>query len=59
MIIGLGSVGTYLLDFLVSKNDSAIKLVVVGRNQEKMQSDGFEEEYVKLMGSEVRKYGNN
>ncbi|MCQ2970034.1 MAG: saccharopine dehydrogenase NADP-binding domain-containing protein [archaeon] len=39
MIIGLGSVGTYLLDFLVSKNDAAIKLVVVGRNQEKMQSD--------------------
>ncbi len=39
MIIGLGSVGTYLLDFLASKNDSAIKLVVVGRNQEKMQSD--------------------
>ena len=39
MIIGLGSVGTYLLDFLVSKNDSAIKFVVVGRNAEKMQSD--------------------
>ncbi len=39
MIIGLGSVGTYLLDFLVSKNDPAIKLVVVGRNEEKMQSD--------------------
>ena len=39
MIIGLGSVGTYLLDFLVSKNDPAIKLVVVGRNGEKMQSD--------------------
>lgn len=39
MIIGLGSVGTYLLDFLVSKNDPAIKLVVVGRNREKMQSD--------------------
>lgn len=39
MIIGLGSVGTYLLDFLVSKNDPAIKLVVVGRNYEKMQSD--------------------
>lgn len=39
MIIGLGSVGTYLLDFLVSKNDPAIKLVVVGRNAEKMQSD--------------------
>ena len=39
MIIGLGSVGTYLLDFLVSKNDPAIKIVVVGRNEEKMQSD--------------------
>ena len=39
MIIGLGSVGTYLLDFLVSKNDPAIKFVVVGRNEEKMQSD--------------------
>ena len=39
MIIGLGSVGTYLLDFLVSKNDPAIKLVVIGRNAEKMQSD--------------------
>ena len=39
MIIGLGSVGTYLLDFLVSKNDPALKVVVVGRNQEKMQSD--------------------
>ncbi len=39
MIIGLGSVGTYLLDFLVSKNDPAIKLVVVGRNRDKMQSD--------------------
>ena len=37
MIIGLGSVGTYLLDFLVSKNDPSIKLVVVGRNAEKMQ----------------------
>ena len=32
MIIGLGSVGTYLLDFLVSKNDPSIKLVVAGRN---------------------------
>ena len=39
MIIGLGSVGTYLLDFLVSKNDPAIRLVVVGRNREKMESD--------------------
>ena len=30
MIIGLGSVGTYLLDYLVSLNDPAIKIVVVG-----------------------------
>ena len=39
MIIGLGSVGTYLLDYLVSMNDSAVKIVVVGRNDDKMQSD--------------------
>ena len=39
MIIGLGSVGTFLLDFLVSKNDPAMKFVVVGRNEEKIQSD--------------------
>ena len=39
MIIGLGSVGTYLLDFLVSKNDPSIKIIVVGRNYEKMESD--------------------
>lgn len=39
MIIGLGSVGTYLLDFLISKNDPSIKIVVVGRNYEKMESD--------------------
>ncbi|WP_462316300.1 Rossmann-fold NAD(P)-binding domain-containing protein [Methanobrevibacter sp.] len=39
MIIGLGSVGTYLLDYLVSMNNPAINIVVMGRNQEKMQSD--------------------
>ncbi|WP_298500629.1 saccharopine dehydrogenase NADP-binding domain-containing protein [uncultured Methanobrevibacter sp.] len=39
MIIGLGSVGTYLLDYLVSMNDPAVKIVVVGRNADKMQSD--------------------
>lgn len=37
MIIGLGSVGTYLLDYLVSRNDKAIKVVVVGRNFAKME----------------------
>lgn len=39
MIIGLGSVGTYLLDYLVSMNDPAVKIIVVGRNTDKMQSD--------------------
>ena len=38
MIIGLGSVGTYLLDYLVSKNDPAISVVVVGRSADKMQT---------------------
>ncbi len=39
MIIGLGSVGTYLLDYLVSRNDESIKVVVVGRNYEKMEKN--------------------
>ncbi len=38
-IFGLGSVGCYLLDYLVSLADSQLKLVVVGRNAEKMQQD--------------------
>lgn len=38
MIIGLGSVGGYLLDYLISKNDPAIHVIVVGRNEEKMQT---------------------
>ena len=37
MIIGLGSVGTYLLDFLVSEADEAMRIVVVGRSREKME----------------------
>lgn len=37
MIIGLGSVGSYLLDYLVSRNDPAISIVVVGRDVDKMQ----------------------
>lgn len=36
MIVGLGSVGTYLLDYLVSENDTAIHIVVVGRDYAKM-----------------------
>lgn len=39
MIIGLGSVGCYLLDYLVSLADPQLRIVVVGRNAEKMQMD--------------------
>jgi len=39
MIIGLGSVGNYLLDYLVSQADEKIDICVVGRNEEKMESD--------------------
>ncbi len=39
MIIGLGSVGLYLLDYLVSTADPRMEIIVVGRNQDKMQSD--------------------
>ena len=38
-ILGLGSVGCYLLDYLVSLEDPQLRLVVVGRNAEKMQQD--------------------
>ncbi len=38
MIIGLGSVGAYLLDYLISRNDPAIQVVVAGRDAEKMQT---------------------
>jgi len=39
MIIGLGSVGNYLLDYLMSAADEGIEICVTGRNEEKMQSD--------------------
>lgn len=39
MIIGLGSVGNYLLDYLMSLKDENIEIAVVGRNKEKMTSD--------------------
>ena len=38
MIVGLGSVGAYLMDYLISKNDPAINIVVVGRDENKMLS---------------------
>ena len=37
MIIGLGSVGCYLLDYLMSTNDEKIEIVVAGRSYEKME----------------------
>ena len=39
MIIGLGSVGTYLLDYLVSRNDESLHVVVVGRSHDKMEKN--------------------
>ena len=38
MIIGLGSVGTYLLNYLISRDDPAVKVVVAGRDYAKMES---------------------
>ena len=39
MIIGLGSVGGYLLDYLLSTQDENLEIYVVGRDKAKMQSD--------------------
>lgn len=39
MIIGLGSVGNYLLDYLMSMGDEGMEICVAGRNAQKMQSD--------------------
>ena len=39
MIIGLGSVGNYLLDYLMSIGDENLEIGVVGRNADKMQMD--------------------
>ena len=39
MIIGLGSVGNYLLDYLMSTKDECIEIIVVGRNHDKMEMD--------------------
>lgn len=36
MIIGLGSVGAYLLDYIISRNDPSVSVAVVGRDEEKM-----------------------
>lgn len=39
MIIGLGSVGNYLLDYLMSAGDENMEIYVAGRNEEKMRMD--------------------
>ena len=39
MIIGLGSVGNYLFDYLMSAGDERIEICLVGRNEEKLESD--------------------
>lgn len=39
MIIGLGSVGTYLLDYLVSRQDPQLRIVVAGINYAKREMD--------------------
>ena len=39
LIVGLGSVGLYLLDYLVSLADPRLHIIVAGRHLEKMQSD--------------------
>ena len=39
IIIGLGSVGNYLLDYLMSTKDEGIEIIIVGRNHDKMEMD--------------------
>ena len=39
LIVGLGSVGHYLLDYLLSDADEGVELAVAGRNPEKLASD--------------------
>lgn len=39
MIMGLGSVGSYLLDYLMSTADEDMEIYVVGRSKSKLESD--------------------
>jgi hypothetical protein len=39
MIIGLGSVGNYLMDYLMSSGMEDIEIIVAGRNRDKMEQD--------------------
>jgi hypothetical protein len=38
-ILGLGSVGHYLLDYLLGLRDPSLKLFIVGRNRERLERD--------------------
>lgn len=37
LIAGLGSVGSYLLDYLINMNDPDVEIIVAGRNPEKLE----------------------
>ena len=39
MILGLGSVGNYLLNYLLSMQDERLAIYVVGRDEEKLSCD--------------------
>ena len=39
LIMGLGSVGNYLLSYLIQTGDPQLEIIVAGRNEAKMQSD--------------------
>ena len=39
MIVGLGSVGNYLMDYLMSSGMEDIEIIVAGRNRDKMEQD--------------------
>ena len=39
MIVGLGSVGNYLLDYLMSSGRDDIEIIVAGRDRDKMEKD--------------------
>lgn len=39
MILGLGSVGNYLFDYLVSSSDPRLHIIVAGRNRDKLMQD--------------------
>ena len=57
MIMGLGSVGQYLLDYLCSMNDERIEIIVAGRNRDKMIQDVNIVKVAASIRSEERRVG--